>query len=140
MHRSGFFVWKHLSSRKLSGFDCHGDVISLIFFDILLYSLFHLIEVKKKCSLKIILKSILREILLCRRMNFRTVGECMMLWTAGLQIQRSRECIMLFSRITNLAEQNEFMMLYRRIKNPAEQITNPAEQIVWCINWEKNKN
>jgi hypothetical protein len=40
--------------------------------------LFHLIEVKKKCSLKIILKSILREILLCRRMNFRTVSECMM--------------------------------------------------------------
>jgi hypothetical protein len=36
--------------------DCHGDVISLIFFDILLYSLFHLLEVKKKCSLKNYLK------------------------------------------------------------------------------------
>ena len=32
--------------------DCHGDVIGLIFFDILLYSLFHLLEVKKKYAVK----------------------------------------------------------------------------------------
>jgi hypothetical protein len=76
--------------------DCHGDVISLIFFDILLYSLFHLLEVKKKYAVKIILKSISREILLCRRISFGMVGECMFLCR----------------RITNVC---------RRITNPAER-------------------